>query len=61
MIGENIEGPTELLERYKKYEYILNIDKKKQINDLFKAVNEETKEQCKVPLEDIKAQIEHFE
>jgi hypothetical protein len=61
MIGENVEGPNELLERYKKYEYILNIDKKKQINDLFKAVDEETKEQKKVPLEDIKAQIEHFE
>jgi len=51
MIGENIEGPNELLERYKKYEYILNIDKKKQINDLFKAVDEETKEVSKVPLE----------
>lgn len=29
MISENIDGPNELLDRFKKYEYILNIDKKK--------------------------------
>lgn len=54
MVNENIDGPNELLERFKKYEYILNIDKKKQIDDLFKAVDEETKETKKVPLEEIK-------
>jgi hypothetical protein len=29
MYNENVGGPNELLERFKKYEYILNIDKKK--------------------------------
>lgn len=61
MYNENIGGPNELLDRFKKYEYILNIDKKKQINDLFKAVNEETNEVYKKPMEDIKKEIEHFE
>jgi hypothetical protein len=61
MYDENIGGPNELLERFKKYDYILNVDKKKQISDLFKAVDEETNETYKKPLEDIKVQIEHYE
>lgn len=28
MFNENIVGPMELLEKYKKYEYILNVDLK---------------------------------
>ena len=54
MYEDNVEGPEELIKKFKEYEYILNIDKKKQINDLFKAVDEETKEVSKVPLADIK-------
>jgi len=36
MIHGNVEGPNNLLEEYKKYEYILNVDKKQLIDDLFK-------------------------
>jgi len=36
MINSNVSGPNALLEEYKKYEYILNIDKKELIDDLFK-------------------------
>lgn len=28
-------GPIELLEKFKKYEYLLNIDKKTLVNDMF--------------------------
>jgi len=36
MIQGNTSGPLELLESYKQYEYILNIDKKNLIDGLFK-------------------------
>lgn len=35
MFQENIKGPLELLEKYKQYEYILNVDKKKLLKELF--------------------------
>lgn len=35
MFNENIVGPIELLEKYKQYEYILNVDKKNLIKELF--------------------------
>jgi hypothetical protein len=35
MFAENIVGPQELLEKYKQYEYILNVDKKNLIKELF--------------------------
>jgi hypothetical protein len=35
MFNENIVGPLDLLEKYKKYEYILNVDSKQLIKDLF--------------------------
>ena len=35
MFKENQQAPHALLEQYKKYEYILNVDKKKLIKDLF--------------------------
>ena len=35
MFAENILGPLELLEKYKQYEYILNVDRKNLIKELF--------------------------
>jgi len=35
MFAENIVGPLQLLEKYKQYEYILNVDKKALIKELF--------------------------
>jgi hypothetical protein len=35
MIEENIKGPLELLQKYKEYEYILNVDKKALLKELF--------------------------
>lgn len=35
MFAENIVGPQELLEKYKQYEYVLNVDKKNLIKELF--------------------------
>ena len=57
MIDENVEGPKNLLDDYKKYEYILNVDKKQLVDDLFKGAEDGGK----VPLEEIKAQIEHYD
>jgi hypothetical protein len=57
MIEENVEGPKSLLDEYKKYEYILNVYKKQLVDDLFKGAEDGGK----VPLEEIKAQIEHYE
>jgi hypothetical protein len=36
MILGNIGDPNGLLKKYKKYEYVLNVDKKALIDDLFK-------------------------
>ena len=36
MISGNVNGPNGLLADYKKYEFILNVDKKALIDDLFK-------------------------
>ena len=47
LIEENIGGPNELLESYKRYEYILNVDKKVMIDELFKSGE---KKDTKVPL-----------
>jgi hypothetical protein len=49
MVNGNVEGPNTLLDDYKKYEYILNVDKKELIDSLFKGTEEGTK----VPLEEI--------
>ena len=35
MIDENIQGPNDLINEYKKFEYVLNVDKKALIDDLF--------------------------
>jgi hypothetical protein len=57
MIGNNVAGPNELLERYKKYEYILNVDKKALIEDLFKGGEEGAKR----TLQEIRAAILHYD
>jgi len=36
IFDENIKKPLKLLETFKQYEYILNVDKKALIKDLFK-------------------------
>ena len=53
MFQENIVGPLELLDKYKKYEYILNVDRKQLIKSLF---GEE-----KAPLNVLRERIQHFE
>jgi hypothetical protein len=35
MIDSNVSGPENLINEYKKYEYILNVDKNALIEDLF--------------------------
>ena len=35
MIAENVVDPERLLEQYKKYEYVLNVDEKKLKKELF--------------------------
>lgn len=53
MIEENIKGPLELLEKYKKYEYILNVDKKALLKELFNGDE-------KAPLNEIREKIMHY-
>jgi uncharacterized protein Smg (DUF494 family) len=57
MLDQNVGGPNELLEEYKKYEYVLNVDKKALVDDLFKGG--ENKDEKKT-LEEIEAQIQHY-
>ncbi len=52
MIEENIKGPMELLDKYKAYEYILNVDKKELIQSLFG--------EQKAPLEELREKIDHY-
>ena len=54
MILENVGGPNELFEKYKKYEYLLNVEKSKLINELFKG-GEDGKQ--KKPLGEIKKEV----
>jgi hypothetical protein len=35
MFQENIVGPNELLAKYKQYEYVLNVDRKTLVKELF--------------------------
>jgi dynein heavy chain len=53
MFQENIVGPNELLEKYKQYEYILNVDRKQLIKDLFG--------ESKAAIKDIRDQIKHYD
>ena len=60
MFKENVIAPTELLDQYKKYEYILNVDKKRLLKDLFnRPITEENTEE-KASFEEIAAQLNKF-
>lgn len=60
MFKENQAAPQALLEQFKKYEYILNVDKKRLIKDLFdRPITEENLEK-KAPFEEIAAQLKKF-
>ena len=54
MLEQNIIGPSELLDKYKEYEYILNVDKKELIDDLFKPGQKKT-------LEEIREKVAHYD
>lgn len=54
MCEENIVYPTELLNSYKQYEHLLNVDRKKLIQDLFEG--EEKK-----PLEEIRELVKLYD
>jgi hypothetical protein len=51
MMQNNMPGPNSLLADYKKYEYVMNVDKKFLIEDLFKGGEEGRKR----TLEEIRA------
>ena len=55
MFEENIVGPNELLQQYKKYEYILNVDRKQLIKELFQGP------EGKVPLAELRERIKHYD
>jgi hypothetical protein len=57
MIQANIQGPLDLLEEFKRFEYIINTDKKALIEDLFHGGEEGAKRS----IEEIKAKIEHYD
>lgn len=57
MILSNIGDPNGLLKKYKKYEYVLNVDKKALIDDLFKGGEDGAKKS----LEEIKQVIISYE
>ena len=60
MIAENVVEPEALLAKYKKYEYILNVNKKDFVNNLFKRKIKEEGDQPKAPIEEIRAALEKF-
>lgn len=49
-----MKGPTELLNQFKKYEYILNVDKKALIKELFKGGE-------KAPLHKLREAVTHYD
>ena len=54
MVDQNLAGPEKLIAEFKKYEYILNVDKNELIKDLFKGPD------GKKPLEEIRDQAQHY-
>ncbi len=54
MFQENITGPIELLEKYKKFEYILNVDRSALVKELFGG-------EQKAPLKELRERIKHFD
>ena len=57
---ENIVEPEALLAKYKKFEFVLNVDKKALINNLFKREGDTARGENKAPYEEIREQIERF-
>jgi hypothetical protein len=57
LIMANVDGPNKLLADFKEYEYILNVDKKALIQELFKGGEDGKKK----PLADIRTKIQHYE
>jgi hypothetical protein len=53
MIDENVVEPEALLAKYKKYEYILNVNKKDFVNNLFKRKVVEEDDEPKASIEEI--------
>lgn len=54
MVDENVFGPIQLFEQFKKYEYILNVDKKALIKELFKSGE-------KAPLHKLRESVTHYD
>jgi len=57
LIMANVDGPNKLLDAFKEYEYILNVDKKALIQELFKGGEDGGKKS----LAEIKTEIQHYE
>ena len=57
LIMANVDGPNKLLEQFKEYEYIPNVNEKQLIKDLFKGGENGGKK----PINEIKEQILHYE
>ena len=53
MIDENVIDPEALLEKYKKYEYVLNVNKKTFVANLFPKKTKEEGGEDKKPIEEI--------
>jgi hypothetical protein len=58
LIDDNISTPNELLDSYKEYEYIMNVDKREMVDNLFKTGPNKDE---KVSLQEIKDQITHYD
>jgi len=58
MFDENCPDPLSLLDEYKKYEYVMNVDKKELIDSLFKGGENRDEKQ---PLAAIEERIQHFD
>ena len=56
MLDQNLSGAEELLANFKKYEYILNVDKKALIDGLFKGGEEGAKKS----LAEIRETAKHY-
>lgn len=57
MVKENMVAPQALLDQYKKYEFVLNVDSKELLESLFNVPDQPNN---KMPLETIKEEIHRF-
>ena len=60
MIDENVIDPEALLEKYKKYEYVLNVNKKDFVANLFPKKSKEEGGEDKKDIEEISEALEKF-